>query len=223
MPNPGLGRKYQPDDRDVIIWKTPLRIDPETVTKTYQYWPMGGISQRLDQGQTGHCVGFGTTSYFFTGPVVHPDISFTDDYAHALYYDCKIIDGEPGAEDGTYVRTGMKVGVNRGLIQSYAFASDIDSVVLNVLERGPVTIGVSWYNSMFDPDSNYFIHVKRSSGLAGGHCLTVTGVNTVQRKARLLNSWGTSWGRNGFCFISLDDLATLLSEQGEMALAVELP
>src|SRR6188474_1368171 len=47
----------------------------------------------LDQGNTGHCVGFGWAQWGNSEP-------FSDDYknadGHAIYYECKVIDGEPG-------------------------------------------------------------------------------------------------------------------------------
>lgn len=218
--NRGLGRVHVPDDRDRLIWRSPLRIDPASVSRRYRYWSMGGLGSRLDQGQTPHCVGFAATALLISGPITQPTLALTNDYANALYYEVKRIDGEPGAEDGSSVRSAMKALVGRGLVSEYLFAHDLESTILNVLERGPVDVGSDWYNSMFNVVDG-FVRLNPSSGIAGGHSYILTGVNLDERYFRLLNSWGPSWGFNGHAFISFADMERLIADQGEIALAVE--
>jgi len=47
-------------------------------------------------------------------------------------------------------------------------------------------------------------------------------VNLKQSIFRIKNSWGRAWSNNGFAFISFDDMARLLSEDGEACIAHEV-
>jgi len=81
-------------------------------------------------------------------------------------------------------------------------------------------VGTNWYYGMFYPDRNGLIKVK--GGLAGGHAYVVNGVDTKNKLFRIKNSWGKSWGIQGRAFISFNDMARLIREQGEICLATEL-
>ena len=62
------------------------------VAPTAVVW--GDTETVLDQGQTPHCVGFGSAQWGNTLPI---DDHFTDADGNAIYYECKVIDGEPKA------------------------------------------------------------------------------------------------------------------------------
>ena len=59
--------------------------------------PGWDLKIQLDQGQTGHCVGFGWAGWVNATPV---EGNFQNADGHAIYYECKVIDGEPLAESG---------------------------------------------------------------------------------------------------------------------------
>lgn len=174
-------------------------------------------SQQLDQKATGHCVGFGCAQWHNTEPVPG---TYTDDDGHALYYECKVIDGEPKAEDGSYVRSGAKALKNRGLLNAYAFASDLDTVKTFLLTQGPVIFGTDWTNDMFDPDANGF--VKPTGGVAGGHCFLAVGYDKTADVFTFQNSWGASWGLNGYFKLHGTDVQKLFNSNAEACAAVEL-
>ena len=224
----GLGRLAKADERDRLIWQSPLRIPGSLRTSTY--WYMGGAW--LDQGSHPHCVGYSWTHWLEDGPVAQPNIPGDPDYADALYKECQLVDEWPGEDyDGTSVRAGAKVLKSRGLIDAYYFAFDIESVKLNLLERSPVVVGTTWYNSMFEPkkydDRTYVCEVDQNSGKAGGHAYVLNGIDLEKEidgstgYMRLKNSWGRNWAFQGRCFISIDDVEKLLEEEGEMCIAKE--
>ena len=190
------------------------------VPPTAVYW---ADQWQLDQGDTGHCVGFGWAQRFNSGESNDPDADtwkgYTNDDAHAIYYECKVIDGEPGSEDGSYVRSGAIAMKNRGEIAAYAFADNVDDVVAWVMTKGPVVVGTDWLSDMDDPDRN---GVVRATGyLRGGHCYLLDGYDTKTQMFRFQNSWG-NWAANGYFYMSKSDFANLLADQGDACGAWEV-
>src|SRR5207244_8460727 len=105
----------------------------------------------LNQGQTPHCVGFGWCQWGNTLPVGD---QFRNTDGDAVYYECKRIDGEPDAEDGSNVRSGAKAMVGRRRLGAYAFARSTDEITAWVRANGPLVVGTDWHQSMFNPDAD---------------------------------------------------------------------
>jgi hypothetical protein len=173
----------------------------------------------LDQGDTGHCVGFGWAQWGNTLPI---DDKFKNADGDAIYYECKVIDGNPRGENGSQVRSGAKAMQNRQRLTSYAFAASIDEVRAWVDSKGPVVFGTDWTDDMFEPDANGFI--RPGGRVAGGHCYTCVG-DLVSKSALLFqNSWGGDWGLPGGRFLmTYADAEMLFVNDGEACAAVELP
>lgn len=53
----------------------------------------------------------------------------------------------------------------------------------------------------FEPDANGVIPDRRGAG--GGHCMFALGLEQIDGRWHLLvqNSWGTRWGREGYCYL----------------------
>ena len=205
----GLGRKPSPpDNRD---YRLATYLHP-SLGVTQMYW---GTGPALDQGASGHCVGFGFAGWGNTLPV---DDNYQDADGDAIYYECKVIDGEPQQEDGTYVRTGAKAMKKRGRLSAYAFGS-LSEAKTFILNHGPVVFGIDWYDGMFTPDAQGV--VRPTGSVAGGHGIAAYGADATY--CYLQNSWGTSWGQHGNCKITWADLAICMANGGEACAAVELP
>jgi len=56
----------------------------------------------------------------------------------------------------------------------------------------------------------------------GGHAYILDGINIKTGFIRIKNSWNKSWGKNGFAYISINDMAKLIAENGEICLANEI-
>lgn len=183
----------------------------------------------LDQGREGACVGFGIAHELAAIPV---SVDITEADARWIYEEAKKIDVWPGeAYEGTSVLAGLKVAKTRGWIDEYRWAFGLEDLIRSIGRKGPVILGLNWYTEMMRPDRNGFIHKKGI--IEGGHCILGRGISVkyfmkgdkysianVDKKkgyAVLHNSWGQSWGYNGLCKISLEDLEALLYEQGECA------
>ena len=166
----------------------------------------------LDQGREGACVGFGVAHEIIARPAEVKGI--TNHSARLIYKAAQKIDPWPGESyEGTSVLAGIKVAQRLGYFDSYRWAFRFKDLVLGVGYNGPAVIGVSWWTGMHTPDSDGFIHVTGSK--QGGHCVLVNSVNVRLKRFTIHNSWGKSWGVNGTCYISFDDMEKLMGERGE--------
>lgn len=170
----------------------------------------------LDQGNTGHCVGFTGADWENALPV---DDHVQNAAGEDLYYACKVVDGEPGQENGSYVRSLMKVLKARGRLTAYAAANTIDEVWAFVANHGPVCWGIGWTNSMFKPDATGLVVPVGPD--VGGHAIIQYGVDG--EFGLMLNHWGPDWGVGGHFRMHKSDLAERLANQGEAWAAVEIP
>lgn len=163
-----------------------------------------------------NCVGFGWAGWGDTLPV---DDQWVNSDGHAIYYECKVIEGDPGGEDGAYTRDGAKVMLNRHRLSTYAFADTMTTILEHLRLKGPVVIGSDWTDDMFSPDENGY--VQPTGPVVGGHCYLLYGIegNTLVFK----NSWGDSWGDNGSFRMHISDFQPLLDAYGEAVASVELP
>lgn len=200
-----FGRGVARDARD-------YELVPEATDRKIRYWD--DTRWYGDQGDTPECVGYAWAHWLYSVPIrnwIDPS---------GIYYFAKYIDEWPGQNyDGTSVRAGAKVLHRLGVIEEYSFAWDMESLAYALLELGPVTIGINWYEGMQEPDSR--ANIYRTGQLLGGHAVVLTGINLAGGVVRGKNSWGRSWGRNGRFFLRLDDLEQLLKEDGEVCIATE--
>ena len=144
----GLGRKPSPfDERDYnlesYIPKEALkkRLMPEVLYKKWDF-----PTESLDQGSTPHCVGYSMASFGINSPV---NTMYTNEDGHRFYYLCKEKDGEPGEENGSYIRSAAKVLKDEGRINAYAFAYNMDSIKWWMINKGPMIAGTIWTEGMF--------------------------------------------------------------------------
>jgi hypothetical protein len=181
------------------------------------------VDERLDQGHEGACVGFGVSLELAAQPVEVSGV--TNEFARQLYWSAQQLDGQPGGSypgatpvyEGTSTLAGMQAARAAGYITSYRWALNLDDLVLAVGYQGPAVIGIDWYEPMFHPDANGFVHP--TGKIAGGHCICIIGVQVetdahgavdpVASYFLLQNSWGPTWGIDGRCKVSFVDMAVL--------------
>jgi hypothetical protein len=194
---------------------------PPPPATTDVVWKIGPIT---DQGNTPHCVGFTGLDYGNCEPV---NDQWPNEEGHTLYYACKVIDGEEGAEDGSHSRSLCKVLQQMGRIGSYAFTDSVDTIRAYVREHGPIGTGIPWDDSMFRPDQHGYVWPDENE--KGGHEVLVfghypSGVGGVNQPSfGIANHWGDWWGDNGCCYITERDYQGLLDRSGDAFAALELP
>lgn len=233
-----LGRKAKPDSRDIpmsaalkvkshsgfkgflrALWEFFLSLFDKPVPPPLppigeKVWQLDSV---MDQEDTPHCVGFSWAAWENSDPIM---AWHENERGHINYYLCKIIDGEPHEENGSYVRSGATVMRDRGQIESYVFASHVEEIKQWVLNYGPVVCGTDWYDDMFWPDRNGF--VSPGGEVAGGHAYILIGYNSDTDVFLFQNSWGNSWGDNGRFRMTAFDFARLLDRWGEACAGSEI-
>lgn len=217
-PEHGLGRRHAPDPRDTSFPMRPLLAAPITEAPPTRYWNANGWWG--DQRSTPQCVAYAWTHWLEDGPVMQPGKGPIVPPA-TLYAEAQKVDEWPGEDyEGTSVRAGAKALQDRGLVESYHWAWDAETVLQAVLTTGPVVMGTNWYDSMFDTDAQGMVRI--SGAIAGGHAWLIDGASRYRGVVRAKNSWGRDWGRRGFFWLSMETLERLIHEDGEAALAIEV-
>lgn len=227
----------EPEDR-ILDWKPnhdprsleyPVRAAlRSTIKRKERLWTPGPI---LNQGREGACVGFAWAAEAFAEPIpvdlkrLKANVPAShNDFARFIYGMARYIDEWKGETyEGTSVLAGAKASQNLKTLRSYRWAFSMEDVIDSVIAKGPVVIGINWYDGMYNAPNGI---LRKSGTLVGGHALLIVGFKPVSEKIPgkatfiLQNSWSTSWGINGLAEITVDDLAALLKENGEACVPV---
>lgn len=106
-----------------------------------------------------------------------------------------------------------KAGVRRGYLSSYGHAFGFDGFC-RVVQTQPVLVGTWWFEGMYWPDSDGFVHASGKKDI--GHEYLAVGVDYEAKFFTFLNSWGTNWGQGGFFKIGFDVFKPLLADFGDV-------
>jgi hypothetical protein len=175
----------------------------------------------FDQGQLGSCTANAALGCLVTDPFGHPGVGYDEQDAVALYeietkIDDRQIPGEyPPDDTGSSGPWSMQALEKQGRIRSWRHTRSLHTA-LRLLNAGPVSIGVPWYQSMFNPDSAGVLVVDPSSGVAGGHQIALTANDVAGQRVLIRNSWGTGWGQDGHAWLDWSDFDALLHDGGDV-------
>lgn len=226
-----LGRRFHRDDRDRepkhLLVNHMVAAAKLPVSKTWL-----SSTEHLDQGNTGTCVGHGWRNFLRCAPIQTSAVSPSafDIYRKAVLLDpwtdnddeARLPDGDPGMDTGTTVRAGAKAMANmHRLTVGYAWAFTLAPAIEWLLTKGPLVVGVNWYDSMFTPDGSGLVTIAPGAALSGGHCFCVRGVNRSTGKVRCIQSWGNTWGHSGDFYLLFSDFERLILEDGEVCTAIQ--
>jgi hypothetical protein len=190
-----------------------------TKLKTVTHAEHDGV---FNQGNLGSCTANAALGVLACEPFWEPGRDpLTEDVAVRLYtaetkLDDSQIPGEyPPQDTGSTGPWSMRALEQWGWVDDYVHTRSTH-IALGLLNRGPISIGVHWFESMFTPDKSNTIVVDPNSGLAGGHQVAVIG-NDIHRQAVLVrNSWGTEWGDGGHAWLTWASLTQLLQLGGDV-------
>jgi hypothetical protein len=232
-----LGRHVNHDPRALNY---PVGVLPKSAIQTVHWARRAPI---LDQGQLGSCTANAGTGFLGTDSAAGPGATsvtisaagaaaskklfkagtyvLDESFAVLLYELTTRIDPYPGqykptdtGSDGPSVAAALKL---LGLAADYSHVFSYAAAQAGS-QLGGMLWGTAWLQSMFTPDANGFLVVDPASGVAGGHELVISGYNASTDVWTVDNSWGTSWGINGSCFVHGKDMAYLLSQQGDITI-----
>lgn len=185
-----------------------------------RYWSASGWWG--NQGNTSECTIYSWLHVLHDGPITHRKSPKPLDSPDRLYQLGQDIDGTPRADvdSGLTSDAAAQVMLREGYIGEYRWASSLDDVLNCLAGAGPGTLGSNWLSAMDEPDAKGF--VTYTGRMRGGHQYVLDGLNRRQKFVRCKNSWGRSWGRRGFFYMSFDTLDAILQDGGEFCIAREL-
>lgn len=161
-----------------------------------------------------------------TEPYHQPGWAFTEDDAVRGYHEETLLDDSqipghwPTQDTGSAGPWSMEVLQRHGFITDWVHTRSFHAA-LRLLMSGPVSIGITWFQSMFTPGPDGTLMVDPDSGVAGGHQIEVRALDVAGQRVRLVNSWGSGWGDQGECWLEWHDLDMLLSIGGDVVRPVQ--
>lgn len=200
----------------LLVGREPIVPQPEPIVVANKRW---STKSQLDQGTTPHCTGFAWAHWSNALPTEN---TMSEQQAHSIYYRAKEIDGEPRAENGSTIHSSVKAMKDLGRVDAYAWTTDLEEIKQWVLTKGPMVVGTYWYAGMFDPNGTGYVHPTGS--IEGGHAYQIVGYSRGLDVFTFQNSWGKSWGDNGFFYMHANEWFSVFSKNndGEACATVEL-
>lgn len=216
VPGKPLGRHVRHDSRSLAYAAPESDLGSLTSVEHNVLIPV------LDQGELGSCTGNAGTyalgSDPFNATIQGFHLVLNEDFAVKLYSQTTTYDSDPDnypptdtGSDGLSVGKALKAD---GYVSGYTHALSLNAL-LTALQSTPVIIGINWYSSMDEPDGNGLVTITDDAYVRGGHEVCVVGMDTDKQLVKIINSWGTSFGIDGYFWMSYDTLERLLGEDGD--------
>ena len=208
----------------------PLTIDLS------DYMPLPG-----DQGDQGSCVGWAVAYAKSYQENIERIESGNRKLMHSPSYIYNKIVPQGQCDNGSYIRDALNIVTNEGipLLDDFPYnqkncttipntnvdnaaikrkaiswrAVDLGdtSIIQNFLANGlPVIVGLKVYDNFFTYSDG--IYTTPTGGDNGGHAMVVVGFYEDKNAYKLINSWGQSWGDNGYLWITPNALASITKE-----------
>jgi hypothetical protein len=211
VPGKRLGRHIEHDPRS-RAFETPHAAAPLISAKWFRH------CAPFDQGDLGSCTGNAMCGAVMTEPLFRGE-ALTETDAVSVYSAATRLDAVrgvyPPTDTGSSGLAVARVARSKGYITSYAHAFSLQAA-LAALGRGPVIIGINWYDSFDDPAGAHAeLIIKPGAAIRGGHEVELNEIDIASKYVRGVNSWGIGWGDGGCFVMSFDTLGRLLSEGGD--------
>ena len=84
----------------------------------------------------------------------------------------------------------------------YTRLSSPEDIINSLKENGPLPVGVGCFLEIFYTTSDGIVAYPADANTCyGGHAICLVGWNPETRMFKFKNSWGTSWGENGYGYL----------------------
>jgi cathepsin B len=102
---------------------------------------------------------------------------------------------------------------------AYAVGTTVAAIATEIMTNGPIEVAFDVYQDFFSYTSGVYVH--KTGSLAGGHAVKMIGWGTLSGVAywTVANSWGTTWGMQGFFLIKRGVDECGIESQGVAGLA----
>lgn len=108
--------------------------------------------------------------------------------------------------DGMSPRNAFEIAQANGLVMSYATLKSVEAIRVAILSNGPVLIALPVYGDDFEFWKKKFDDQKPT----GHHAVTLVGYNDEAKRFMLRNSWGVTWGLNGYSYFPYTEYRLIL-------------
>jgi hypothetical protein len=210
--DPRLGRhiRHDPRSRNFAL----PRGAPPTKDVKHRNW-----GRKLEQ-YVGSCTGHTGAHFLNHMPhraSVRPRKTMTTEDAMRFYSRATHLDPWPHVYPPTDLgSSGLAVCeaiVEEGLATRYEWAFGFDHG-LSQISAAPLMQGSWWTYDMYFPDPDGRVHP--TGRRVGGHEYLWAGVDVRRQRSWFLNSWGAEWGVGGRFYLTWDDHADLLAQDGDL-------
>lgn len=94
---------------------------------------------------------------------------------------------------------------------SRAYTSDVTAIKTLLSNKHPLMMSFANDNNFNNAGPGYIWKSYDASGGYGSHAITICGYDDAKHAYLAINSWGTTWGTNGYIWIDYDFLPTVAS------------
>ena len=206
LPSPEDKRDYGPAQMKAFTAANKVAL-PDSFT-----WGNGKFKESvLDQGDTSWCVLYSgaTTASLCEWPVQRRDVDF-DPKDIVIRKAIAAMEGvTPELANGCCLRDYLKCSTQVGLplvsngfrvkTQAYARLHTTEQAMRALVATGPLQIGISVYDDLYELDSRHYTVDKWGGSNIGRHAMCVYGWtrNGGVLRWQVQNSWGPEWGLRG--------------------------
>lgn len=220
----------KPDERDYRFGdKVARSIDNLPTSITLQKHS----SRVEDQGDLSSCTGNALTSAYETlmnlkVPKYHGELSRL-----FVYYNERDLEGSVAKDQGATLRSGIKTLKTNGVclenywpyldslwdkkpnedayrdaqkrtISTYERIQTLDEMRICLARHQPFVFGIPIFEDTQPTPRNNWTFQDVGRRLLGYHAMTCMGYDDLNSRFLVKNSWGTSWGHEGWCFVGYE-------------------